>query len=844
MPDSRPTGRGSRLAWGFALLLFAGFASLDRLAAGATVPQLRTVADILQMDRKLAEQGQPVSILLSVTYYDPQSLLLFGHDGQAGVYIHYTGPALSLKGGDRIQVDGVTGPGRFSPVILAKTVQLVGPGPLPEARAMSYSRFHAGAEDAQWVQLSGEVRGAHREGDNLLFDVIVGDDRVTVYVLGGGGLDAAVADGALLNLKGVVVGRHGESARGVLGFMLMVPGPTLVERVLTGNLAEADDLEVGNLASARGYRFVKPGSGAPRLRVRGTVTACRPGSWVAFEDGTDAAIAWTTQTNRFEPGDQVVVRGFISLSHVRLEFQDALLRRVTGGVEPTAKPASSQALADMDFCGHLIQLTGELRQIDLSNETQAKLMMEIGGRVAVALLPKGEPGAPERIQNLRLGDTLKLSGVLDLRMTDEDLARGGRLPRIWLRRPSDVAWISSAEPGLLPVRIVLWLCFGLLLGAVAVILLLRSRTTKSLLLTGRGGVALARVDSNQLLEGLGDIVFRFDSAARLAGISASGLRLLGQTPESVVGQPLTRIISPRHWDKLSGILSAPAVDIPVVQELEVAGANSESLLLLVRFVRFIDPASGEPMVLAIGQNITDRRHMEAELAESEHQLRAALETRDRIARDLHDNIIQSLYALGLGMEEVRTTLGMDLPGKTDPLGRLVTDLNRVLKDVRSFLGGLRTSEPVAHDLERILQGLVLQLSRVDGTRFILDIDALAARDLDGEQVIQITHVAREAMSNASKHSKAAAAVVSLRKHRSQIRFEVRDDGLGFEPSGAPLRGHGLRNIVTRAQELGAQLEIKSSPGRGTCVTLVLNPNHANADEHTDREQDGPNPVGG
>jgi NarL family two-component system sensor histidine kinase LiaS len=77
------------------------------------------------------------------------------------------------------------------------------------------------------------------------------------------------------------------------------------------------------------------------------------------------------------------------------------------------------------------------------------------------------------------------------------------------------------------------------------------------------------------------------------------------------------------------------------------------------------------------------------------------------------------------------------------------------------------------------------------------------------------------MSNSLRHACAKNTVVSLRKENGRVRLEIRDDGAGFEPGTLATRGHGLRNITARANEIGARSEIISAPGKGTRVSIEI-----------------------
>jgi signal transduction histidine kinase len=130
-----------------------------------------------------------------------------------------------------------------------------------------------------------------------------------------------------------------------------------------------------------------------------------------------------------------------------------------------------------------------------------------------------------------------------------------------------------------------------------------------------------------------------------------------------------------------------------------------------------------------------------------------------------------------------------------------------------------------NDLESALRVLVLGLSRAGDHRFVLNIDPAAARRLNSRQAAHLVHVAREAMTNSLRHARAKTTVVDLLPVNGHVRFEVRDDGLGFEIDAASRKGHGLQNVMVRAQELDARFAIETKPGAGTAIIIEVPAKH-------------------
>jgi signal transduction histidine kinase len=219
--------------------------------------------------------------------------------------------------------------------------------------------------------------------------------------------------------------------------------------------------------------------------------------------------------------------------------------------------------------------------------------------------------------------------------------------------------------------------------------------------------------------------------------------------------------------------------------------------------------------------------LEAEMRQGEQQLRRSIEERERIGRDLHDDIIQSIYAVGLGLEDCRRVVRQS-PEQAEPsLVTAIHALNNTIRSVRGFIAGLEPKVLHGRDFKTALKSLALTSG--DGpAQFQIEVDSAVANGLTSSQATQLLHIAKEAMSNSLRHAYASGLAVSLHPVGVGARLEIRDDGAGFDPDAVGGTGHGLRNMTTRARDIGAELQIISAPGQG-CRILVTVP-HGNSNE--------------
>jgi PAS domain S-box-containing protein len=239
---------------------------------------------------------------------------------------------------------------------------------------------------------------------------------------------------------------------------------------------------------------------------------------------------------------------------------------------------------------------------------------------------------------------------------------------------------------------------------------------------------------------------------------------------------------------------------------------------------------GPAILRGIMLDITERKQAEEALRKSEEQLRKVLEEREQLSQDLHDNIIQSIYAIGMSLEECRYLVQEDRQAADKKLEHAVACLNRVISDVRMYIVWDKHDEISGQQFCAKLAELAVTMESVQGIHFSLDLAVEAARRLTPLGAFHILHIVQEAMSNSLRHSKSRSGHVSLQMEGGRIRLEVSDDGIGFNLEGASGQGHGLQNMVARAHKLGANFQIISKPGSGAqiLVELPLEDQHARA----------------
>ncbi|MEO7443103.1 MAG: ATP-binding protein [Acidimicrobiales bacterium] len=202
-----------------------------------------------------------------------------------------------------------------------------------------------------------------------------------------------------------------------------------------------------------------------------------------------------------------------------------------------------------------------------------------------------------------------------------------------------------------------------------------------------------------------------------------------------------------------------------------------------------------------------------------------LEDHERIAMDLHDGVVQTLFAVGLTIEAIAQAevLADGRGGVRSRLLAAASTIDGAIADLRGYIAGLHPPEAPAAAPPGTLAGDLVELVesfRGSGpARITVEVDPLAASLLKTRET-EILQVAREALSNAVRHSGAATIGLRFVARPEDVVLEVTDDGHGFDPDTVR-RGRGLSNLRSRAESLGGVFRLEAAPGRGTTAQIII-----------------------
>lgn len=210
----------------------------------------------------------------------------------------------------------------------------------------------------------------------------------------------------------------------------------------------------------------------------------------------------------------------------------------------------------------------------------------------------------------------------------------------------------------------------------------------------------------------------------------------------------------------------------------------------------------------------------AQLYRQKQQL-AVLQERERFGMDLHDGIIQSIYAVGLTLEEAENRIDNDPREAETRVQQAIHSLNDVIRDIRNYILDLRPQRFQGRDLARGLEELARELRANTFLTVNLNCDALEPNLLTPEQTVEILHIAQEALTNIRKHARASVVALDLIRDADAVVLEIQDNGAGIDVTRQDGSGHGLKNMRERARALGGDLRIEPGETGGTRVLLKI-----------------------
>ena len=425
---------------GWTLILALAWAR-PAAAQVAPDPVLRFADQVRRLTPEQAGQHLEVRLKAVVTFYDDGLYSRFVQDETAGIYLQEMTNGPALLPGQWVEIEGQTGAGEYAPIVIPRSVKVLGEGAMPAAKPVSLEQLVSGREDSQFVEVIGTVRSVRfeEESQNFLIDLALGGERFTAYSRQLPVTNAEELVESVVKVRGVCSTLFNR-LRQLFGFRLLVPRETdlVIEKPASANPFAVPTQGISSL-----LRFTAQGTFGHRVKVAGTVVYQEPGVALFIQDDKEGLYCQTRQRVPVQVGDQVEVLGFPAKGEYTPVLQDAVYRQVGSGtpVQP-ATIGLDEVLGGTYDC-RLVRLTAKLLEHAQRGREQF-MVLEKDNFIFQAFLAREEGGTG--FSPPQLGSEIAIIGIcLIERGSSWRAGEGWRAKsfRILLRSPGDVAILRS-----------------------------------------------------------------------------------------------------------------------------------------------------------------------------------------------------------------------------------------------------------------------------------------------------------------------------------------------------------------------------------------------------------------
>jgi signal transduction histidine kinase len=426
----------------------------DSQSSTSSQVALTNAAQIRKLTAAAAGKSIPVHLKgVVITEASPDRRAVVIHDESAGIYLLATNDMFSAtRRADLIEVDGVTDPGQFAPIVRVSKAHKVGTAPAPHGTPATLGELLTGGLDAQWVEVSGVVRNVdNRVSGNTnqwRMEMALGGGKVSVVL--GNPKPAETLIDARVRVQATCFYQF-TPGRKVLKPILFVPGGMPIEIIEPAPVSTNAPLRpAGSL-----LEFSPENTSGHRVHFRGVVTHQEPGTSVWIRDESGALRIQTRQSDILDPGDTIDVLGFPKYGSYTPTLEDAIFSRIGAGTPPAAVPLAT-APAAFDHPGDLISMEATLTDIEPTPDGWALDLQKVQGASFKAIF---KPAANRAFQiRAQAGSVVRVTGICSVITDDsEPVASGLWQPQTFqllLRAPADVLTLKE-PPWWTPRRIIL-----------------------------------------------------------------------------------------------------------------------------------------------------------------------------------------------------------------------------------------------------------------------------------------------------------------------------------------------------------------------------------------------------
>lgn len=327
------------------------------------------------------------------------------------------------------------------------------------------------------------------------------------------------------------------------------------------------------------------------------------------------------------------------------------------------------------------------------------------------------------------------------------------------------------------------------------------------------GVAWAVLDASP------DGIAICDNAGHMVIVNRQMEQLFGYPRADLLGRSVDILVPPEAragHARLRATYTAAPRTRPMGSGLRLHGVRQDGSRFPLEIALSPVKTDAGQLIVAAVRDVSARIEIETELQES--RMKAMLsEDRERIARDLHDTVIQRLFADGLTLQALLPKVAPDVRQR---LQNVLDDHDDAIREIRTTILGLGRSRAAESGLRRAILDIVDQAARILGFRPAVRLDGVLESRLSPQLEGELLATLREALSNAARHAQATGIEVEVTAAATALTLSVRDNGRGIDPSRSSA-GSGLANMRARARELGGDCDVERRQTGGTAVEWVV-----------------------
>ena len=811
-----PTANNQGLhRFGRAMLFSALLCSGQSWAADAPgfTNVIQTAAEVRSLTSEQAARHLPVKLRGVVTFFDRNIFIQIIQDDTAGIYLP-TNNLPSLSAGQLVEVEGVTSPGEFAPVVTAQRITVLGTHALPPAKPVSFEELVSGAEDSQLVEIQGVVRsiGEDPQSQYNTIEIVSSGGRFKALIANIPPELKAVLVDSKLKVRGVCAS-HFNSQRQLFDVRLMV--------------SQLSDLTIETPAPAKPFalptrpieqllQFTPQGPYGHRVKVRGVVSYRRD-NVLYIQDGQEGLYVETEQPDSLLPGDIVEVVGFPAAGDYTPMLQDAIFRKIGDGPAPVPIEITADEALKGTYDCRLVLIKATL--LDRARHSREQfLVLQSGGFIFDAYLERTNIGVD--FTYLENNTKLAVAGVCRIEpgnVWQPSADWRAKSFRILLFTPADITVL--AEPPWWNYEKMLW-AMGVLGVVVLVtftwVAVLRRRVQKQthIIRQKLQTEAALKERYEDLFENANDMVFTHDLKGRITSINKTGEQLLQRPRHEIIHKRLVDFVveeqraAAEQW-------SAQVVNNTEIQPAEwdfISGTGQR--LRMEIGARMIEQEGKLVEVEGIARDVTERKRLEREILEISNR------EQRRIGHDLHDGVCQLLAGVAYRIDILADQLQEKNMAEYSEAERVGSLINEAITQTRGVARGLFPVQLEENGLSWALEDLATNAGNI----FRIKCDLAFSKpfpNVENDAALHLYYIVQEAVLNAAKHGNATQINISLDRKDDRFALNIQDDGSGFETANGNPTGMGIRIMRYRARVIGATLDLKSKPGQGTQVTCIF-----------------------